>query len=531
MQLTDRLKSNFSWFFASLLLFVAVVPFSQALVSITSGILLFSSFFDEAINIKTERIKSNNLLLLVASVFIIYLFSFLILKKPESSAYDLQKSLFFLIIPLAFMIGKPLTGVQIRILLTFFVIAVFGATIIAWFNWFFNRGTTDFAVHKITLISHIRFSFQLILVFWILVFTLKMNFYSLSLNQKLAIIFTGFYFLIFLFFQQSLTGLIAFGASTFFFTIYSIFKLKGRFKWIFSSIVIILVLFPIVYLGGIIIKFYQIENVDEQNIERTTLKGNNYTHEFNNPTVENGRFVYLYICDDELRTEWNKISKINYDSIISTGYPLNASLIRYMTSKGLRKDAEGIKSLTQRDIENIEKGYTNIIFQTKKYSPYPRIYQTVWEYYMYSKTGDPSYQSFSQRLEFAKAAITIIKENPWFGVGSGNWKEAFRKAFEKNDSKLNKELYGSSHNQYLNYMVKFGIPGFLIIMFLLIYPVVKSRSYTDPLFLTFLVFMFAANFGDSNFETHMGSSFFLFFYCIFISTDRNYLERSWQKHP
>ena len=521
MQLTDKLKSNFSWFFASLLLFVAVVPFSQALVSITSGILLVSSFLDETSSVKTERIKSNNLLLLVASVFIIYLLSYLIFKRPESSAYDLQKSLFFLIIPLAFLIGKPLTNAQIRILLTVFVVAVFGATIVAWFNWFFNRGTADFAVHKITLISHIRFSFQLILVFWILAFTLKNNFYSLSLNQKLAIIFSGFYFLFFLFFQQSLTGLIAFGASIFFFTVYSLFKLKGRFKWIFSSIVVILVLFPIVYLSGIIIRFYQIEKVDQQNIEWTTLKGNNYSHDFKNPTVENGRFVYLYICDDELRTEWNKISKINYDSIISTGYPLNASLIRYMTSKGLRKDAEGIKSLSQRDIENIEKGYTNIIFQKKKYSPYPRIYQTVWEYYMYSKTGDPSYQSFSQRLEFARAAVTIIKENPWFGVGAGNWKEEFRKTFEKSNSKLDKELYASSHNQYLNYMVKFGIPGFLIIMFLLVYPVIKSKSYIGPLFLTFLVFMFAANFGDSNFETHMGSSFFLFFYCLFITNKNN----------
>jgi hypothetical protein len=524
MQLTDKLKSNFSWFFASLLLFVTVVPFSQALVSITSGILLFSSFLDEPIRVKTERIKSKNLLLLVASVFIIYLLSYLILKKPESSAYDLQKSLFFLIIPLAFMIGKPLTNAQIRILLMVFIVAVFGSTIVAWFNWFFNRGTADFAVHKITLISHIRFSFQLILVFWILVFTLKMNFYNLSLNQKLTIFFSCFYFLFFLFFQQSLTGLIAFGASTFLFTVYSLFTLKGRFKWIFSSIVIILVLFPIFYLGGIIIRFYQFEMVDRQNIERTTLNGNNYTHDFNNPTVENGRFVYLYICDDELRTEWNKISKINYDSIISTGYPLNASLIRYMTSKGLRKDAKGIKSLSQRDIENIEKGYTNIIFQKKKYSPYPRIYQTVWEYYMYSKTGDPSYQSFSQRLEFARAAVTIIKENPWFGVGAGNWKEEFRKTFEKSNSKLDKELYASSHNQYLNYMVKFGIPGFLLIMFLLVYPVIRTKSYTDPLFLTFLVLMFAANFGDSNFETHMGSSFFLFFYCLFVTNkNKNYL--------
>ncbi len=524
MQLTDKLKSNFSWFFASLLLFVAVIPFSQALVSITSGILLFSSFLDEPIKNKIDRIKENKLLFLVASVFIIYLFSYLILKKPESSAYDLQKSLFFLIIPLAFIIGKPLTIVQIRILLTVFVIAVFGATIVAWFNWFFNRGTADFAVHKITLISHIRFSFQLILVFWILVFSLKCNFYNLLLHQKLAIILSGCYFLSFLFFQQSLTGMIAFGSSALFFIVYFLQLSNRKFRLILTSIIILLILLPVVYLGTIIVRFYQIEKVDQKKIEWTTHSGNTYTHDFNNPTVENGKFVYLYICDDELRSEWNKISNTHYDSIISTGYPLYASLVRYMTSKGLRKDAEGIKSLSEQDIQNIEKGLTNIIFEKNKYSPYPRIYQTIWEYYMYSKTGDPSYQSFSQRLEFAKAAITIIKENPWFGVGAGNWKAEFRKTFEKNNSKLDKQLYASSHNQYLNYMVKFGILGFFIIMFLLIFPVVRTKSYTDPLFLTFLVFMFVANFADSNFETHMGSSFFLVFYCLFLTNkNQNYL--------
>jgi hypothetical protein len=65
-------------------------------------------------------------------------------------------------------------------------------------------------------------------------------------------------------------------------------------------------------------------------------------------------------------------------------------------------------------------------------------------------------------------------------------------------------------------MVKFGFTGFLVIMFFLIYPVIKTKSYRDPLFMIFLVFLFFANFADSNFETHMGSSFFLFFYCLFI---------------
>ena len=68
-------------------------------------------------------------------------------------------------------------------------------------------------------------------------------------------------------------------------------------------------------------------------------------------------------------------------------------------------------------------------------------------------------------------------------------------------------------------MVKFGVTGFLIIMFCLIYPVMKTKRYRDTLFLLFLVFLFFANFADSNFESHMGGSFFVFFYCIFIITD------------
>jgi hypothetical protein len=244
-------------------------------------------------------------------------------------------------------------------------------------------------------------------------------------------------------------------------------------------------------------------------------------HDFENMAVENGHYTYLYICHDEMRAEWNKISTIKYDDVRPNGYPLYDTLIRYLTSKGLRKDGEGIKSLTPQDVRNVENGMANVIFYNKKYSLYPRIYQTVWEYYMYSNTGDPSYQSFSQRIEYAKAAITIIKKNFWFGVGAGNWKEEFRMTYISNNSKLEEGLYASSHNQYLNYMVKFGFVGLLVIMFFIIYPVIKTQSFQDPLFMIFLVFLFFANFADSNFETHMGSSFFLFFYCFFVSHPSN----------
>jgi hypothetical protein len=305
-------------------------------------------------------------------------------------------------------------------------------------------------------------------------------------------------------------------ASVIFYLNYLIVQIKNKYRTVLLSLVFGFLLIPVLYIFWVVYSFYDFEKIDKNTIEKTTSLGNYYLHDFENKAVENGHYTFLYICHDEMRNEWNKVSNIKYDDVRPNGYPLNDTLIRYLTSKGLRKDGVAIKSLTPQDIRNVEAGISNIIFQEKKYSLYPRIYQTVWEFYMYSETGNPSYQSFSQRIEFTKAALTIIKKNFWFGVGAGNWKEEFKKAYISNNSKLEEGLYASSHNQYLNYMVKFGFTGFLIIMFFIVYPVIKTKSYSDPLFLIFLVFLFFANFADSNFETHMGSSFFLFFYCLFV---------------
>ena len=519
-------KFEFTWFFISLICFVLVLPFSQALVSIFGGVILFAALAEDSWNNKTFRFKRNGILLFIPGIYIIYLLSFIVFYKTGNSLYDLKKALFFLIIPIAFMLGKPLSDFQKRLLFYAFALAIFVATVVAILNWFFMSETINFAIHKISLISHIRFSFQLILIFWFLVILVQRNYKTLTVKVKAGLFIMALYFLAFLFFQQSLTGLIAFGASLFF-AVFLFIQIQEKHRTVLLSLLFGTILIPVLYVFWIVHTFYDIEKIDKQSIDKTTSLGNYYSHDFENLAVENGHYTYLYICHDEMRSEWNKVSNIKYDDNLPNGFPLYATLTRYLTSKGLKKDAEGITRLTPQDIQNIENGIANVIFQTKKYSLYPRIYQTVWEFYMYSITGNPSYQSFSQRIEFAKGAITIIKKNFWFGVGAGNWKEEFKRAYTNNNSKLDQGLYASSHNQYLNYMVKFGFVGFIIILFFIVYPVVKTKSYRDPLFLIFLVFLFFANFADSNFETHMGSSFFLFFYCLFvIQPDGSYMSLS-----
>ncbi len=507
-----------NWFFLSLLGFAVLLPLSQALVSIFAGVVLFTALVEDSWQNKIQRLRQNKILLLIPAVYLIYLSSAVLSGQLTHSLYDLKKNLFFLVIPVAIIFGKEISAAQKRLLLYSFSSSVFISTIIAFVNWKLTSSQGNFEVHRISLISHIRFSFQLLLAFWFMLLSLRENYPNLKWNQRLLLAGFAVYFISFLLFQQSLTGLIAFMTSSVFYIIYVIFQTSFKKRIIYFSLLVLLLAIPAAYVSWIIIKFYNIEDINRQTLDKTTKTGNVYYHDFQNPMVENGHYVYLYINEKETRQEWNKISEFKYDSIGKNGYTIRSTLFRYLTSKGLRKDAEGVHALTRQDVANVENGIANVIYQ-KKFSLYPRIYQTVWEYYIYSKTGYANHQSFSQRLEFAKAAITIIKQHPWFGVGTANWKEAFRNAYVANNSRLDESLYASSHNQYLNYMVKFGIIGFLLVMVLLIYPVIRTRRYHDLFFAVFLVYMFFVNFADSNFESHMGSSFFVFFYCLFLIGD------------
>lgn len=523
IQLTKYFDSN--WFFISLLCFVLVLPFSQAFVSIFSGVLLLTSLIEDSWRNKIIRLKKNKYLLFIPAIYLIYILNVLYHWNFKDSLYDLNKSLFFLVIPMAFVFGKEISSLQKIQIFFAFALAIIISTGVAILNWKFFTNPSIFGVHSVSLISHIRFSFQLILIFWFFIFQIQYNYKPLK--KYLLIIYAGLslYFLFFLLFQQSLTGIIALLSSLMFFSFLWLSKIKKTYRFLVILGVVVLIGFPVYYVFYVTNKFYNIEKVDKESIDRKTSKGNLYWHDFENKSVENGQYVYLYICEQEMREEWNKISEIKYDSIASNGFPIHTTLMRYLTSKGLRKDGEGVKALNRKDIVNIENCIANVIFEDRKFSLYPRIYQTVWEYYTYSSTGDANNQSFSQRIEFARAAITIIKQNFWFGVGPGNWKDEFRKAYQENNSMLNEKYYASSHNQYLNYMVKFGIVGFVFIFFFILYPIVRTKKYRDHLFLIFIVFMFSANLADSNFESHMGSAFFVFFYCLFlVAGNNNYLK-------
>jgi O-antigen ligase len=60
-----------------------------------------------------------------------------------------------------------------------------------------------------------------------------------------------------------------------------------------------------------------------------------------------------------------------------------------------------------------------------------------------------------QRMEIWQAAIQMTKDNPWFGIGPGN----FQNVIETYDSQLARMF---SHNSFLNVLAETGVIGLLL---------------------------------------------------------------------
>jgi hypothetical protein len=505
-------------FFFGLLLFVALLPFSEAFVSIISGFLLLQALVLFSWKHYSIPHGSWKNLLLITSVFFVYLLGVIFTKDLHFAAYELKKIVFWIVIPVALFISPSLSRKKFLFLMFFFCFSVFIASLAGIIKLQFSEyyHVTDF--RKIILISHIRFSFQIglaiIILTWMLISKAKIPFIGCKPWILILLLAWMIYFLVLL---KSITGIIAFSVTLLVFILFLIAHVNNQKIKIFLFFAFIVLLFtPILYVSRIWYDFYNSEQLDPQTVEKLTPSGNPYSFDFSSKERENGHWVNAFLCETELRKEWNKMSFCQYDSLDKQGYPYSATLIRYLTSKGLKKDSMGVCQLTHKDIRAIENGFANHIYIDRTFSLYPRIYQTIWELDVYFRVGDPNFQSVSQRIEFVRASLVLIKKNPWLGIGTGNWKICYGEAYRQMNSKLYPENQGPSHNQYLNYLVKFGLFGFLFIFSAILVPVFTEGHKKNLFFWLFLVFMAIANFGDANLETHMGLSFFCFFYALFL---------------
>jgi len=261
-------------------------------------------------------------------------------------------------------------------------------------------------------------------------------------------------------------------------------------------------------------RFYNVEKIDFSNLPEKTENGNVYQKFNNNPVIENGHYIWVNVCVPEIKKWWNSNSPIPFDSLDNKGQKIKNTLIRYMSSKGLKKDKQGCQNLTENDVRNVEKGMTNYLM-TDKFSVYNIFYKILWQIDVYRKTGDCNNHSVIQRFEYWKTGERILSRNFLFGVGTGDIQDEFNLDYQLNESKLLKQNRHRTHNQFFTFAIAFGVIGFLIVLIALFFPVFKLWN-KDFAFMIFFIVILLSFLNEDTLETQTGVTFFAFFYSVFL---------------
>ena len=526
MKINKYINHTYVYYFG-LTLMVIGLPLSNFLMSISQFILVGNWLVEGNIKQKIYRFWKNRSAVLISSVFLLHLLGLIYTSDFDYALNDIRIKISLLILPIIISSSIKLCKEKFEKLMLIFVVSVIIGTIasvseLTGFNNYL-RELANLTTRQLIdtrsisiFISHIRFSLLICIAIYFLCYMIYTYYNKTSLFRFILYNLLLIWLLVFLVILESITGIAVLLITALIMAGYFAVKKKSFSHKI--SCIIFLVATPVIiisYLYYLIDNLFVAEPVKIESLDKYTKSGNAYSHDINNKQIENGNYVWLYLCEEELANEWNKRSSIKYSEKDQRGQHLKQTLIRFLTSKGLRKDAEGVNSLNNEEIEAVEKGIANINYQNSS-SLNTRIQQIIWEYYNYKNGGNLSGNSVMQRLEFWRAAVYIIGENPVFGVGTGDVKTAFKNQYEKMDTSLDLKYRKRAHNQYLTFGVAFGIIGFVWFIFSLVYPIIAQNKMFDYFYAVFFMIALLSMFTEDTLETQAGVSFFILFNCLLL---------------
>ncbi|MBK7555778.1 MAG: O-antigen ligase family protein [Flavobacteriales bacterium] len=290
---------------------------------------------------------------------------------------------------------------------------------------------------------------------------------------------------------------------------------KGAARIVLRSLLIAIPLLVVVLLGSSVRDALRVDAIERTPLPYRSAGGEAYKHDTTDMQLENGRYVWRNIAWAEVHRGWQRLSKQSLDTVHEHGHVLYGTLFRYMTSKGLTKDSVGLAALTPEDLDRVHSGVPSIN-SGLQYRIGERVHELVFELQRYDNTGDPSGYSLAMRLEFWKAAIRIAKDHWLAGVGTGDTQLAFNEEYERMHSKLAPRWHHRAHNQYLTWLVSFGVFGFAVCLCAWVYPARKRKAFTHVLFVAWAFAFIVSCLSEDTLETQAGITFAAFFYCLFV---------------
>ncbi len=430
----------------------------------------------------------------------------------DSGLADLFGKLPLLAIPLIVLTSRPLNRNQFFFIAFFFVGTVFVATIIGHVRY---ATMPDLAYREIIpFISHIRFALNVCLAILFLIAFLtvqtrrrgEINLVELLSIGALIVYFLHFLLLIHsytafvILFVVSIVMLIAFGK-------------RCQKKWRITLVTLfsVVVIAVVAVLGSLIRDYYRPVPLLNQPLATHTANGNPYLHK-QDGLIENGNLIDNYVCNSELTTEWRKRSQMELDSVTSNGYAVYPTLLRYLNALGTTKDSVGMQLLTPEDVRAIEQGIANPVYLHGS-KLRTMVYVMLYEYESARVLGSVKNFTMLQRFELWEHAWEVFVKHPLFGVGTGDVKDACMEQLKSSDSPL-AGIQRNPHNQYLSFLVSFGLIGTVVLFAAFIIALRRLKLRERPLLVAYIVVLLVSFITENTLSTLAGCVFSTTFFCL-----------------
>ena len=472
---------------------------------------------------KLTRFWHNKAAVFLVAFYLMHVIGLLWTSDFQYAFKDLRVKLPILVMPFVLSSTKPIDQKRFNLVMLVYVLSVFIATQFSFFSYLRHDYENVREISR--FISHIRFCLNIVFSMAVVGYYIFKNRakHSASVFGLKMIVdrflqwFLLLWFAYVLFILESLSGYVILAVVALVSAIYAFLQWKTSRGWrIAMGALAVTAIVAFVMFGFFVVKpLVETESVDFNTLEKKTAEGNYYWHDTIHSPIEDGRYVGLYYCKKELQEAWPIRSNIPLESTTSNGEGIEATLARYLTSKGLRKDAQGVMSLTDEDVRNIEQGVAN--YNNWKHPGLrARLSSTLFEYNLYRRFDNPNGGSLSQRIEFTRASFHIITRHPWFGVGTGDVPQTFAQAYDEIHSPLKNDFRFRAHNQYLAIAVAFGLVGLAFMLFVLFYPLIASKRNHTYLYMVFLCIMLLSMVPEDTLETQAGAMLFAFFEALLL---------------
>ena len=461
---------------------------------------------------KFSRFWHNKAAVLLVAFYLMHVVGLLWTTDFQYAMKDLRVKLPILVLPFVVSGMEPLDRKRFNFVMSVYVLSTFVATVFSSIS-YWRHDYED--VREIShFISHIRFCLNIVFCIAVICWYIVK---SKATVNRFLLFFLLLWFVYQIYIFESLSGYVILAAVAVVTLVCALLRWRKGKVWAaaIGVLAVVAVLSGAVVMQHAIKPLLNVEPVDFSTLESETALGNTYWHDTVYNPVEDGKFVGLYYCKTEMQEAWSERSTMPFEGTTTNGENLEATLARYLTSKDLRKDAEGVKALTDEDIRNIEQGVAN--YNNWKHPGLrARLSSTLFEYNLYRRFNNPNGGSLSQRIEFTRASFHLIGQHPWFGVGTGDVPQAFSRAYDELQSPLNGEHRFRAHNQYLAIAVAFGLVGLAFFLFVLLYPWCASRRRRTYLYTVFIVIMTLSMLAEDTLETQAGASLFAFFEALLL---------------